>query len=287
MRIITWISVCDLIANASQLNGVPADEGWCTLQAVVDQFFYPASWLWTVILTYLLYSLVAHGKISLAEWKMHLIVWGICTAITVLPLTTSTYGIQTDDDGWCWIQVSSHRSGGKLAMMIWSLITFDIVIYGCFFVMLTFIALIVYKLQIQHIIPNRTVYSALRALMQYPAIFFVCWFPNALFPQNAPTAWQIAIYCLSTWQGGLTAIAFFMNSRESRMLWGNVFSQYWCCCRRSIDLDTVLLTVIDVENEDFESDDAYYGRSTTTGSEFRPDSIVTLTQLSNPSIRSR
>ncbi len=73
MKIITCISLSDCFANASELNGLPHTRAFCVMQGIVMQFFYSASWIWTAILTYLLYSLVANGKISLPEWKMHAI----------------------------------------------------------------------------------------------------------------------------------------------------------------------------------------------------------------------
>jgi hypothetical protein len=322
MKIITTISLCDCIANASELLGQPGNDDLCATQAVLQQFFYPASWLWTVILTYLLYSLVAHGKISLAEWKMHLIVWGICIAITVLPLTTSTYGRHANDDNWCWIQVSSHRRGGFPAVVVWDYLTFDCVIYGCFFLMALWSILIFYKLSIQQIVPTETVTSALRTLILYPLVFFVCWFPNTTVltsgldaPLGSPR--MVLIYCLSTWHGGLTAIIYFSNSSQSRSLWAQFLSKHCCCLSYFVGATaateekpslSVRWTVpgaspgvanppsdppIISPAEDFESDDAYYGRSTVNPilptnslmSSTRPDSIIALSDLNGSMYR--
>jgi hypothetical protein len=158
MKIITLISFCDCIANASILNGVPNDRGWCVLQALVGQFFFPASWIWTTILTYLLYSLVVHGKISMPEWQMHAITWGICILITVLPLTTSTYGRNTDDDDWCFIQSSSRpHTGGEQSVNIWAILTVYCIIFVTFALMTIWGLIIIFKLKfnqgIQKFIP--------------------------------------------------------------------------------------------------------------------------------------
>jgi hypothetical protein len=275
MKIITLISVCDFIANICQIDGVPSHRDLCILQGLIQQFFYPASWLWTVILTYLLYSLVAHGKISLAEWKMHLIVWGICTAITVLPLTTSTYGTEDNDDYFCWIRPSSNSHGDRLNAAIWSYLLFDLILVTCFGLMILWGCLIFYKLSVQLIPKTDTMESALRTLLRYPIALFITWFPNlfymTVFPNSKAdqTAW-IAIYCLSTMQGGITALLFFMSSRESRFLWWTLFTRICvtCCgCRErpnKNDLESSLLSETDLgsvlEDEDFESDDVYYGR---------------------------
>ena len=238
MRVITLISLCDLIANASVLGGVSNQRDLCVLQAVVQQFFYPASWIWTAILTYLLYSLVMYGKISMLEWHMHAITWGFCTMFTVLPLTTSTYGSQANDDSWCWIQPRSlSHTDSAMMSTIWDYLTFDAIIFGSFFLMTLWGTVIYYKLRIQQIPTTKTVQSALRALLLYPIVLFVTWFPNAIVltadQETAENSTRMLIInCLSIWQGGLTAMVFFTNSGESRAHWKNLFSVCLsaCCC---------------------------------------------------------
>jgi hypothetical protein len=288
MKIITLISLCDCIANATVLNGVPSNNDLCILQAIAQQFFFAASWIWTAILTYLLYSLVVHGKISLLQWHMHAITWGICLLITVLPLTTSTYGSQPDDDGWCWIQPSSRpNTGGFHSVHIWDIIVSDVIIFSTFFLMILWGSIIFYKIQFQHMSTTKTVQTALRTLFQYPIILFITWFPYTIFlvadtsADRSSLAWVI-IYSLSSWQGGLTSFVFFANSQESRSLWNNLFTQccvcFGYCCRKPEDDTRNLITVTSaaeffedsspspantnnkMNHEDFESDDVYYGR---------------------------
>jgi hypothetical protein len=269
MKIITLISVCDFIANASQVNGVPKNNhNLCVLQAIAQHFFYAASWLWSVILSHLLYSLVAHGKISLPEWKMHLIVWSICIAITVLPLTTSTYGTQDNDDFWCWIQPSSRDTGGTTSSNIWEYVTLDCVVFTCFLLLLFYSVLMFYKVKIQQIPMTKTVQTALRTLILYPVIFFITWVPNAIFiaslegEEHSDFVYYI-IMSISMWQGGITAIVFFLNSRESRLLWYNLlFIRCFGCFRCQLQTSHNEPESVDVSEEDFESDDAYYGRLT-------------------------
>jgi hypothetical protein len=111
---------------------------------------------------------------------MHLIFWSISIASTLLPLTTSTYGTDADDDNWCWIQPSSNSKGGRTAAVIWDYLTFDCIIFGSFFLMALWSTLIFHKLRIQQIVPTKTVITALRTLLLYPIVFFIAWFPNAI-----------------------------------------------------------------------------------------------------------
>jgi hypothetical protein len=70
----------------------------------------------------------------------------------------------------------------------------------------------------------------------------------------------------------MTALIFFANSAESRALWSQFFSRCfnrygWCCYyyRTSAAGEITRLTTVtdtDIDMNDFESDDAYYGRTT-------------------------
>jgi hypothetical protein len=138
--------------------------------------------------------------------------------------------------------------------------------------MILWAVLIYHKLRIQQIPATKTVISALRALLQYPAVFFITWFPLAIllggFSVHDDLSSPPMIVCdaLSIWQGGFTAIVFFYNSQESRTLWYNFFMNR-CCCSTGFaeqDIEKARLTYANNDHfeEDFESDDAYYGRIT-------------------------
>jgi hypothetical protein len=270
MKIITLISLCDCIANASVLNGVPSDPDWCVLQAFAQQCFFAGSWLWTAILTYLLYSMVLYGKISLLEWQMHLIVWSLCAIVSIALLSTSPSFDPSHnmDDNWCWAQVSTHAGAGSA--FIWPVFISNCFIFGTFLLMTFWASCIIYKLKIQKLPMKKTVQTALRILFQYPIILLITWFPSTIFLTIKPHTELdsidfIVLYSLSVWQGGFTAIAFFIRSRESRQCWYQLFARCFHCLRNynTDDLESMeLMSVHDYQSEeDFESDDAYYGRN--------------------------
>jgi hypothetical protein len=322
MKIITLISLCDFIANSTVIFGEPYNHELCFLQGLLQQFFYVASWIWTVIMTYLLYSLVTKGKITLPEWAMHFISWSVALLCTVLPLTTSTYGAQANDDDWCWIQPRYLNHKSIQLSELWIYLTFDCVIFGSFFLMTLWGILIFHRVRVQQIPTSKTVKSALRTLLMYPIILFITWFPNAIFMLagiegiSGPHV-MIAVNSLSIWQGGLTAIVFFYNSKESRTHWYNVFRVFFACCfsknsndrdstietdgsdaqsgsslgrflRRIRRVDTNTSSTAETVEEDFESDDAYYGRSEASSSiGYGRDSSIALNEFKNPIYRPR
>ncbi len=332
MKIITFISFCDFVANVTVIRGDPHNHVSCYIQGLLQQFFYIASWMWTVIITYLLYSLVTKGKITLPEWGMHLISWGVALLCTVLPLTTSTYGAQANDDDWCWIQPRFLNHESIELSEFWIFLTFDCIIFGSFFLMTLWGILIFHHVRIQQIPTSKTVSSALQALLMYPIVLFITWFPNAIFltagiEQSSGQEVMLAVNSLSIWQGGLTAIVFFYNSKESRTHWFNVFKVCFGTCfpaklvindneretmamggggneydvesrptffDRIRQIDThhnnnhVRPSTVETVDEDFESDDAYYGRdtmavtNTNTTTTTPVETNIAMTEFKNP-----
>ena len=231
MQIILYISLCDFIANATVFSGTPSDNELCFFQGLLQQFFYPASWLWTTLLTYLLYSLVIDGKISLKKWHMHLICWGLPLLGAVLPLTTDTYRSLPEDDDFCEINPrDAHNSTSRQVNTFWQILTFEIPILLCSALMVLWGVLMYRKMHPAEkdgatAAPNPAVVTALRAMIAYPLILMVCWLPNALqiniagSDGDADTTPLVVINSLSIMQGLFTSTAFFYNSREARNSW--------------------------------------------------------------------
>lgn len=254
MKILFYISLTSFLANATVLTKTPSQYYLCYFQGLFQQFFYPASWLWTTTLTYLLYSLVSQGKITTPWWRMHLICWGIPTVITFMPLTTEFYGSTNNDDDWCWLQPIRSGTMASNINQFWELLSFDVIIFGCFFLMSYWGFCIYYAIRVQRIEPTPMVLSALNILIYYPIIIFVTWFPNAIMEtinddNLAQDGWtMVLINSLSLWQGGLIAITFFIKSREARYHWYYFFAAF-CgdSCHRVLRTLTVSVAAHDVD----------------------------------------
>jgi CBS domain containing-hemolysin-like protein len=179
--------------------------------------------------------------------------------------------------------------------------------------MATWCVLIAYKLYHKQIQTTRTVNTALRTLIQYPLIVLLMWFLNMLgillngaLPVLDSFLAGVIIMCIASWQGGVTALAFFISSRESRLLWFNIFRKIYrsscsyCCLinnssslmltRRShadgVDEAADLEDEMNIEEEDFESDDTYYGRlGSIEDDQQRRQSTephISMTEIKNP-----
>ncbi|KAJ1440513.1 hypothetical protein B484DRAFT_443433 [Ochromonadaceae sp. CCMP2298] len=277
MRTIFFISFCDTIANCTVFFGSPGDGVMCSVQGLVQQFFYPASWFWTCMLSFLIYSLVTHGKIAMSQLQMHLICWTIPLFLTLLPLTTSDYGQAPEDDDFCWIQ---PRGGGRSENMaiFWQILTFDAVIFGTGMLMFYWGVLVYLKVR-ANTGTTPAVRNAMNMLFLYPVIIMVCWIPNALQTNIDPdraanSTTVVSINCISIMQGALTACVFFGNSREARNNWVRLLGMHHLSkginrgiesaagsvgSEDSRDRDSVASTYLaEQEYQDFDDDETYW-----------------------------
>ena len=236
MQIVLYISLSDFIANACLFSGGPSNDYLCFFQGFFQQFFYPASWLWTTLLMYLLYCLVRYGKIVLKRHYMHLICWGLPLLFTLLPLTTETYSNGPEHVGLCWIETRSSNNSSIQLTVVWRLLTWELPIFFCSFLMLSW-ALLIYRMLLMENIPcPKAVQTALKALFAYPLFLMICWLPIAIsnnICENclAPgSIMETMLFMLTVQQGTFTAIAFFYNSLEVRRHWYTLLVQAGIVC---------------------------------------------------------
>ena len=275
MRIIFYAALSIFIANATVFSNSPDEYYLCFFQGVFQQYFYPSSWIWTTILSYLIYCLVMFGKIEMEELKMHLIGWGVPLFTTLLPLTTSTYS--TDDDGFCWI--NSRGDAYDEWTKFWQGLTFGGIAIACTLCMCYYALRIYMKIRIEKAQCSPSVISAMNTLFIYPVIIVFCWLPDALqailYPgYSARSHIIIGVTSLGIAQGGFSAIAFFVNSKETRMNWLNLFITLFPFCAKccstvthvtEAEPDRATLAYTDGE-ADFEDDDVYTGKSESNAS---------------------
>lgn len=226
MKVIFHISLCDFIANATIFSDNP--EGTlCFLQGILQQIFYFASWVWTVLLAYLLFSLVYYGRIKITLLQMYIIGYSIPIIAGVLPLSTDTYDSNPTDDDWCWINPADGAS--TTSAIIWQIFIFHVPIFSCVLIMTYWGLLIYWKVYIKKVYVHETVKSALGSLFMYPVLVAICWIPNVIQTITAPhspasSPYTQTVNCLSILHGGFTAIVFFSKSRESRYNWLLLFT---------------------------------------------------------------
>ncbi len=219
MQIIFFCSLSDCIASVIMAIGFPHGP-LCTAQEALIYYFYRASWIWVVLLTLQLYSLVMSGKLSLNIYHLHAIAWGTSLIFECIPLSTNNYGEGDENQGYkpCGI---AYGTNPKMTN-VWIIATFLSPLIVCLFLMCFFFA----RLWLWHRAKEKRderVVNTIRILALYPISMFVFWVPNVIIAlmlnlkYKLDTTALISITVLQAWGGSYgiaLAIVFFSQSQE-------------------------------------------------------------------------
>lgn len=234
MQIIALISLSDLIGNIAYTTTFRPENGnwWCSAQGFFNLYFYPASWMWTTVLMYFLYSLAVSGRMAIREATLHLFCWGLPLLVSLLYLTTNTYGRSSSTESYevCII------SGNPLSSEIWHLTTY----YGLWVICIGYMIGMYWRIRylksadlIEYIPPFN---FAMEALQLYPLAMVLCWFPHFLATLFAYFGkfdgfgkFYFASDIIKISHGTITALIFFYKSKEARNRWKICLAMYACC----------------------------------------------------------
>ena len=175
MALIVSISFCDCLGSVALVIGFPQGTS-CVFQGSFIFFFYRASWLFTVSLSYSLYSLLIFGNHMLSLLQIHLIVWSLSIIFELIVLATNNYGLNSQQQGLypCFLEDNVHPEDAK----IWFLVCF----YGPLIV--CSVILIFLSIQVSRKYHTTTLApllaSAVRVLSLYPACLIAAWVTNVI-----------------------------------------------------------------------------------------------------------
>jgi hypothetical protein len=277
MNIILWISTADLLASIASAFGFP-NQGTelCVVQAFAVPFFYKASWLWTTVLSYSIYNIAFFGSSEIKMVHAHAFCWGVSFVTTVLPLTTNTFGRESDDTNaelaWCSLR------GNRQSSSIWTLVTFNLLLLVVFVGNIYIQTKIYFDAKLRA--ESATIFAVLNVIILYPPGFLVTWGPNLVFSiivnfglsGNADTIADIfdAVSILATQSGTVFALIFFIKCKEARVRWINAVKGLCCgVLGEPTDLTQAISTINRPTDEDvgqprpsdvseFEFEDAEY-----------------------------
>ena len=69
-------ALCDFFADIGLCMGfAKAGSNICVFQSIMVEFFFPASWIWMVILVHQLHDVIIYKKLWLRPMHMHSAVW--------------------------------------------------------------------------------------------------------------------------------------------------------------------------------------------------------------------
>ena len=235
VEMVLYSCICDFIgaiftALGEQKDGTPL----CFAQGMLTDIFPLSSILWTMAIAYLLYSMVMYHKPIEITWQMHLFCWGFPIFLTMLPLSTSTYGAP---DGVDWCFLNDRGNTPEWLLTFWEIAAF----YG--WIALFVIILLILLAVVYHTLANKihTVQSlrsmrdhlnfasrrdaGIRVLWLYPVVIIFCWSIPAfsdiwgsLTSDVYPGYDTISTlsYVLPISQGFITSTIFFLSTKSVR-----------------------------------------------------------------------
>jgi len=220
MPIIFYMSLCDLGQNITSAFGFPADKtSLCWAQGIMSQFFTLSCWFWTAILMYRIYSLVKFSQCTMSIRSMHMIVWGMATFLTLIPLVNSRYGAGPTQSQWCLWQ---ERSGyPRWWTTVWAFASFFgwLFLLSCLMIVWQVIIYIEFRDSPMLGVIKRTY----KKVYLYPLVMIGCWSLNCIcdvivFKGNDSTFTAISMICGIS-NGILSAFIFLWKSDEARRRW--------------------------------------------------------------------
>ncbi len=252
MEILVLISLCECLGCIATSLGYPANKSaLCPIQSFFTVFFFKASWLWIVMLSFQLWYLSDHGKFGMSRAAMHCLCWGTSLITTLLPLSEVHYGRVDDGDdtnGWCFLDGLASQNQ---ELLIWATITFAGLQLSCILLMIYFSISTYLKCSDPDHLPSPKMLLVFNTMYLYPLAMILTWLPNlvmaflfnsASVSKSTSGNYVFNIFTvLATQNGTLTALIFFVKSKEARSYWKALFAKY--CFGSISEIDQSLVSV--------------------------------------------
>eukprot|EP01041_Mallomonas_annulata_P014747 gene14747-31337_t len=204
IQILFWSSLSDFFgAVATSLGYLEDGTDICIAQGIASNIFPLARVFWTVVITYLMYTIIVLSKPMTLTFPIHIVVWCLSTLPTLLVFTTNRIGTNGRPD-WCFVSTLSLLTMAGLLTLI--------------------------TIHFARAKKETTIQSAnsklanVNKLWVYPAIIFFCWLTPAIVDtQLAIVDGEVEPYPLEDYvtyltlalplsQGFLTAVVFFAST---------------------------------------------------------------------------
>jgi hypothetical protein len=242
--IVCAIAICNLFAAAGVCIGEPHDgSALCWIQSFTTSYFPLVSVFLTTMIAHLLYQLVYHKQFFNTFPKVvYYGCWGLPFILTLLPLSTNSYGNPGSDKGWCFLDYRSESP--RWTLLFWIIVSFYVWFYVAVVTYLLLLWFISYRISYIYSTHARArngsehsgrarIYRSLLRMIWYPIIIIICWLPSAIWDveealhdsRKGSDALQMGnmafINVFPASQGLLTSIAFICTNKDVKsMLFG-------------------------------------------------------------------
>jgi hypothetical protein len=219
-KCILMISLADMGTSIVSTFGFLSSGPLCTVQGLGGVFFPVASWCWTTILSYAIFSIIRYERVIVNMKLCHLICWGLPACCAFLPLITSRYGPASINLQWCIIVPRSNSP--EWVDQFWVFASF----FGWF---LVFVVLmwgwsfyVFYRLIWQQTVATQVVQRIYNKLWLYPVAMFICWAVNFVvieYPDKVTARTAFISMAFGVSNGIWSTLIFFFKSSEARSRW--------------------------------------------------------------------
>ena len=231
-KVVFYICMCQIGGAVGTMIGQPRNgSAECYTQALLTNFFPFAYTLWTSVTAYMLYRVI-HRLTPLDIFSPYIqgLCWGVPLVLTLLPLTTDTFGNEDSNRGWCFYK--SVKASPEWTVTFWVAANYSVLCVSVFLSIL-FISMSLYKVYglaknvSDHAIMTKLSHNVSRFIW-YPVISFFCWLPESIYDvndsldkgqsatlQNDTTFIYFAIL-LPILEGLFVTIAYFTTSSDAR-----------------------------------------------------------------------
>ncbi|KAJ1396759.1 hypothetical protein B484DRAFT_263340 [Ochromonadaceae sp. CCMP2298] len=138
-------------------------------------FNYISSVFWVTTITYQVWVVVKRGPVIRNMIGFHLVSWGVPLALTLLPLTTSTYDNPDDEPTWCF--VADRKDSPAWSQLFWFIASFYIWLWGAMVLNAFLLLSILVELRSISVVPPALKSTVLK-LAFYPVITALSWSLN-------------------------------------------------------------------------------------------------------------
>jgi len=240
-KVIFYISICNALYSIGVIIGLPTNgTPQCFAQAFLTSAPPLSAIFWTTTIAYMAFSVI-YGSIKVDVNSTTLLAFNfiVPTILTLLPLTTETYG-SPDEVDWCFLKSRANDDFPAWTTVFWSIAAF----YGWLFVALV-VYLVLFCVTFRHIYRMRSTLRhsftvnqlelLLFKLIWYPLVTFCTWLPTAIYDidelektQNSNVAGNetagYVSYLLASAYGLLICCAYFATNKDVRFILVEVLS---------------------------------------------------------------